>query len=149
MESDSGLSVSRVDEGSVSRFTLTTWRDEVFTILARLAPGGPVVDHAVARGLAMGRMEDTLDVVQVLSDGTQVIEVTLHAGFVPDDLNVQVNIFVGGVTFVDGTLTQSLTAADFSELGEVTVYMLRGPSVTTSVCHRVEVYQDGEYLGQL
>ena len=40
-------------------------------------------------------------------------EVKLQLGYVPDDIRVELHIFVGGVTFLDGTLNKTLTAADF------------------------------------
>ena len=39
-------------------------------------------------------------------------------------------------------------AGDFSELGEYKFRLLRSPTGFSSVCHQVEMYQDGAYLGE-
>jgi hypothetical protein len=36
--------------------------------------------------------------------GSRLVQVKLHLGYVPSDLQVELHIFVGGVAFYDGTL---------------------------------------------
>jgi hypothetical protein len=35
--------------------------------------------------------------------GSRLVQVKLHLGYVPSDLEVELQILVGGVTFYDGT----------------------------------------------
>jgi hypothetical protein len=87
--------------------------------------------------------------VELLPDGSQLVEMTTVLDQIPDGLIVEVEIFVGGVMFEDGTVLKRLTAADFDEYGANTLRFIRGATVTTSVCHRIRLYQDGVLIGEL
>mgnify|MGYP003293179327 CR=1 FL=1 len=50
------------------------------------------------------------------------------------------------VTFEDGTRMRTLTADDFDENGHCTIRFIKARGVTTSVCHRTYIYQDGKLL---
>ena len=60
---------------------------------------------------------------------------------------VRLEIFVGGVTFLDGSLNKNLTAADFDDLGVAKVTFLQAPGSNTSTCHSLQVLQDGVLVG--
>jgi hypothetical protein len=78
-------------------------------------------------------------VARTYADGSQLVEVSLLLGAVPEGTSVTLSIFVSGVTFEDGTRTRTLTADDFDEDGHVTVRFIRARGVTTSVCHRTYI----------
>ena len=85
-------------------------------------------------------------VAQVYPDGSQLVEVSFLFGGLPDGMTVKLEIFVSGVTFEDGTRTKVLTASDMDENGHCTVRFIKARGVTTSVCHRTYIYQDGQLI---
>ena len=94
-------------------------------------------------GAAVGR------VVHTYPDGSQLVEQTLVFNVLPDDTEVRLNIFVGGVTFEDGTLNKVVRADDLDPFGRYTYRLIKGPTVTTSVCHTGYVYQNNQFVGSL
>ena len=85
-------------------------------------------------------------VIDSYGDGSQLVEVSLLLGAVPEGLSVTLSIFVSGVTFEDGTRTRTLTAGDFDENGHASVRFIRARGVRTSVCHSTTIRQDGKLL---
>ncbi len=68
--------------------------------------------------------------------------------FAPDDIEVQIQVFVSGVTFEDGTTVKTLTKSDFNALGHYQLVLLKDEERLGSICHRIKVYQNGEFVGQ-
>ena len=85
-------------------------------------------------------------VVGTYPDGSQLVEVSLLLGAVPEGTTVTLSIFVSGVTFEDGTRTKTLTADDFDENGHFTIRFVRARGVKTSVCHSTRIYQNGQLI---
>ena len=48
--------------------------------------------------------------------------------------------------FDDGTRFRTLTADDFDANGHVTIRFIKARGVTTSVCHRTYICQDGKLI---
>jgi len=67
---------------------------------------------------------------------------------VPDDVDIQIRIFIGGVTFDDMSIERWITLADLNELGEYYFRMYHPNSVSASACHYIKAYQNGVYLGE-
>ena len=147
IEYDTRLTVTgtAVEEGGWS-FSLLNGDDDAYRMLARLGENGPVLDSATVTGIA-GTHDLQWRQITVYDDGSRLVEVTLRLGYVPPDLEIYLNIFVGGVLFDDGTLTRVITAADFDELGRYTYRIIQAASSHTSVCHRTKIYQNGQYIG--
>jgi len=57
------------------------------------------------------------------------------------------NIFVGGITFEDGTIDKELASSDFNEIGEAKVRYIRPATSETSICHTIKGYQGTAFLG--
>jgi len=113
-------------------------------------PGdGPILDTAAIRGLRVASNSDVHARQEyVYSDGTQLISVGIVLNHVPADIRIEVRIFVGGVTFTDGSLVKILTADDFDQYGRARFEFLKSPQVKNSVCHRLNIYLGNDYLGQ-
>jgi hypothetical protein len=130
------------------RMALITDTDEPRYVLARLGQGGPVLSSAKAAGMEVFSSAETyLREVQTYPDGTRLVETVVVVDQLPPGVVIQLDIFVGGVTFEDGTTSLRLTAADFDSLGQCRVRFLWPAGVQTSVCHTVTVYQGGEVIG--
>ena len=102
--------------------------------------------QAVGTQVAAGA-ETSLAVVQVLPDGTRLVEMIVVADGLPPGAVLQLDILVGGVTFADGATTLRLTATDFDALGQCSVKFLWPAGTSTSVCHRMTLYQGAAVAG--
>ena len=143
LEHDAALDVSAapLDNGGVA-LTLTAVKDRLHGLVSRLGDDGPVLDAAQVQPV-WGDNGSYYHVLSNYADGSQLVEVVLRLGAIPDGLSVKLEIFVAGVFFEDGTRVKTLTAADFDENGCVRLRFLRAANITTSVCHRTYIYQDG------
>lgn len=119
-------------------------------VVSRLDDGtahGPILDRAEIKAVRASSGSQTgIYLVDEYADGSQLVEMRVVLSEVPDDLRLKFEIFVAGVTFEDGTTVKWFTKDDFNESGELTVRFLRGPGVTTSVCHRLYIYQGDQLL---
>ncbi len=125
--------------------TILTVRNDYDTplgVLARLGENGPILAGTKV-STVYGDRGSYWRVTETYPDGSRLVTVRLQLGYVPDDISIVLDIFVGGVVFPDGTRKMTLTAADFDETGSATYYMIQGAGVTASVCHRT-YYYDGD-----
>lgn len=114
-------------------------------MIARLGQDGPVLDSVKVSSL-YGDKGSYWKVVESYVDGSRLVEVKLQLGYVPSDIEVRLHIFVGGVTFDDGTLNKVLTSADFDEMGVATYRFIQDATSTSSVCHTTNIYQDNQLI---
>jgi len=131
------------------QYSLTNDAAEPRMILARLGTNGPVLASTVVEGFRLFNCYDTyLRYVHIYPDGSQTIEEAFVLTPMPSNgISVTVRIIVSGVTFEDGTLTKTLTPADFDSLGVCRVRYLRAAGVKTGVCHVTKAYQNGMLVG--
>jgi hypothetical protein len=147
IEHDGGLGVTSTNlPGGGVRFHLTTGTDDPLYMVARLGANGPIMDNAKVEGI-VATQPPYWRVVQSFADGSRLVEARLYLGNIPADLTVEFHIFVGGVTFDDGTIDRTITAVDFNEFGEYVYYMLQSADTLTSTCHSTLIYQEGAYIG--
>lgn len=122
--------------------TLITDQNAPRYIVSRLGTNGPVLDAAKANGFQLWSAGNTgARVLQVYSDGSQLVETREILSPVLPDLTVRLDVIVGGVTFDDGTTTKTLTPADFDALGQCVVHFIRPASASTSTCYSISVFQ--------
>jgi hypothetical protein len=121
-------------------------------VLARLGTNGPVLARTAVEGFRLFTTYDTyLKYVHFYPDRSQLLEgafIVSPREILSRGITVDLNIFVSGSTFEDGTLTKTLTASDFDELGICRVHFVRGAKVKTTVCHTTRAYQRGVALGR-
>jgi len=150
VEYDEDLDVEAVPRsGGGYNYYLTVTEAMEYYMVARLWEDGPILDNALIRGIefensAQDAMEEILETYE---DGSCMVEIVIRLSYVPSDLTIDLNIFVGGVTFDDGTTFRTVTAADFNELGEYRYRMIKASDALYSVCHTTSIYQDGTYIG--
>ena len=145
LEHDSALQLDATLSGGVVQLALLTHADRDLGMVSRLPDGGAVSD-AVQVTPVWADNGTYYRVAGNYADGSQLVEVSLLLGAVPDGTTVTLSIFVSGVTFEDGTRTKTLTASDFDENGHCTVRFIRARGVKTSVCHSTRIYQDGKLI---
>jgi hypothetical protein len=118
-------------------------------VVARLGQGGPVLCSQRIEPFTMRAAVDGFFwVAQVYPDGRQLWYNQIVAARVPATVNMELKVFVGGVTFDDLTLVRWITSADLSPLDEYSLGLIRSPGLSTSSCHTLRAYQDGVYLGE-
>ncbi len=145
IEHDSELQLSAEVSGEGVKLSLLTHVDRDLGLVSRLDDGGAISD-AVQVTPVWADNGTYYRVAETYPDGSQLVEVSLLLGAVPEGTTVNLEIFVSGVTFDDGTRTKTLTADDFDSDGHVTLRFIKARGVTTSVCHRTYIYQDGKLI---
>ena len=67
----------------------------------------------------------------------------------PNDVNLEIFFFIGGVTFDDGTIQRNLSNNDVEDTGEYTFRIVMTPASYGSVCHSISrAFQSGVTVGQ-
>ena len=145
LEHDAELSVSAALIGGGVDLTLLTHSDRDLGLVSRLDEEGAISD-AVQVSPVWADNGSYYRVAETYPDGSQLVEVSLLLGSFPEGTTVNLEIFVAGVTFEDGTRSKTLTAGDFDENGHFTIRFIKARGVTTSVCHRTYIYQDGKLI---
>jgi hypothetical protein len=117
-------------------------------IVARLWADGPILDAQSIKTLKRhyGAGTDGTTVITTFPDGSKLVEYEIIMTEIPADFSLTITIFVGGVTFEDGTLTKTFTAADFDEYGRLAYRMIRSEGVKTGNCHWVKYYESGTQI---
>lgn len=146
LEHDAGLSVSAeaTPSGGVT-LSVYASEDRDYGLVSRLDEDGSISDTVQATPVWFDN-GTYCRVLQTYPDGSQLIEVSLLLGAIPEGMTVFLQIFVSGVTFEDGSSVKTLTADDFDENGMCSVRFVKALGVTTSVCHRTYLRQDGKYV---
>ena len=146
LEHDVELSVAaEVNMSGGMNLSLSTSADRDLGLVSRIEEEGAISD-AVQVTPIWADNGTYYRVVQTYPDGSQLTEVSLLFGAIAPNMTVDLEIFVSGVTFEDGTRMRTLTTDDFDENGHYTIRFIKARGVTTSVCHRTYIYQDGKLL---
>ena len=145
IEHDAELQLAAEVAGNGVNLSLLTHADRALGLVSRLDEGGAISD-AVQVTPVWSDNGTYYRVAETYPDGSQLVEVSLLLGAFPEGTAVELEIFVSGVTFDDGTRTKTLTSADFDENGHYTIRFIKARGVTTSVCHRTYIYQDGKLI---
>ena len=118
-------------------------------MVARLYPGGPILGSQHLDGFwVQAAVDSYFWVLQTYPDGSQLWQDEIFTKNVPASVSIQIHIFIGGVTFDDGTTTRWITSTNLDALGTYTFDMIRPASVTHSTCHTIYMYQGSTYLGE-
>lgn len=143
LEHDSELRVTATSRAAGGMdLALSTSRDTDLGLVSRLGDGEAISD-AIQVTPVWADNGSYYHVAQTYPDGSQLVEVSLLLGAMTDEMSVRLTIFVAGVTFEDGTRTKTLQPEDFDEDGRCVVRFVKARGVTTSVCHRTTIYQNG------
>lgn len=120
-------------------------------MVARLSAGGPVLARCSVASISYSTSKEdgSFRVVETYSDGSSLIEGRVALSDVPADIKVVVKVATSGVTFDDGTITRTLTAADFDANGVARFYFLSSANARTSICHSFSLYQGATLIRSL
>jgi hypothetical protein len=114
-------------------------------VLARIGNRyGPIVASTAVQGVHFAvPPESSLEMIARNQDGSQLIEGTYVLSPAVPGLSIRFDLLTSGVTFADGTITKTLTAADFNDLGIATMHFIRAAGIEGSVCNEARVYHNG------
>jgi hypothetical protein len=150
IEIDQGLALTEIGTlpGGGFQFSLLSGNPNESYLAVRLDEEGEILDQATVTTISVASNEQTsLDILQTYADGSQLIGTPIILSEIPDGLEVHLQIFVGGVTFEDGTTYKILTPEDFDEFGRYYAKFIKTPDAPAH-CHRIHMYLDGTYLGR-
>jgi len=144
LEAATGLTVAL--SGSNATLTATSTYMDHYIVL-RAGTGGSILDSRRANVFWVQTGVDSyLNVVEV-STTSQVWEGRLVTFGVPFDAEIELRIFVGGVTFDDLTIVQRVLGSGLPQAGEYFYRLIHPNSASTSTCHTIRAYQYGTLLG--
>ena len=149
IDHDPELSLSReaTPEGG-TEFSLLSYALGKHHAVARISDNGPILDVSQVNVVQFDTTSfGTLDTIEIYTDGSRLVEVSIWLSEVPSNLRIEIDVFMGGVYFDDGTLYRVLTAEDFDEYGQYRFRLIQGANVSSSVCHRIRIYQGDTLIG--
>ncbi len=130
-------------------FNLKAIEPEKRYVIARIESGGSILTNACINGFRVAMSSETgAKIADVCNTGDQLIETTIVANPVLDDVTLNGEIIIGGLMFDDGGLTRQWTNSSFDALGQCTVRFIRAASSPASYCHVVNVFQGTEFIAQ-
>ena len=87
--------------------------------------------------------------MDTFSDGAQLVEFDIAlGGELTDDFEILIQPFKAGVTFDDGTLSRTITAADLDALGRYQYRLIIPADVPGSACHFYQIRQDNNPINR-
>ncbi len=115
------------------------------TMLARI-PGGSILASTTLDTFWIQNAVDGYFYTVERYEDSELWEVRSVAKNVPDSVDIQIKVIVGGVTLDDYTLERWITNADYNDIGEYN-FRLFHPNGESSTCHTFKLYQDGTLIG--
>jgi hypothetical protein len=152
IQADQSLLLYPIEPSSISDRQFNLVIDEKWSpryAVARIGgASGPILDQVELRGFQLHSSHGKgVQVIETYPDGSQLVETVIIASPPVKGVVFDVNIFVGGTVFDDGSINKQLSFSDFSPEGFARLRFLRTAESTTSVCHTILSYQGEVKLG--
>ena len=145
VEQDANLEIARHPlDGGGTRFWMRSSTGAEQYMIARLIEDGPITDHSTINTIT-GAYGEYYRIIERFSDGSNLIELVITLDNIPDDIQIVVEIYSGGLTFLDGTIIKTFTKSDFNAQGVLKLQMVQ-PDGKENDCHRVKIFQNGEQI---
>jgi hypothetical protein len=145
LEAASGLTVSLSGNTNASLNVSSVYMDHY--VLLRAGAGGPVLD---SRRIVPFWIQTALDcyarIIEVRPT-SQVWEHRMISFGVPPDAEIEIRVYVAGVTFDDLSLVRTVQGATLNQAGEYFFRLVHPNAMTSSTCHTISTFQDGVLLG--
>ena len=117
-------------------------------MLARLYENGPILDSTRLDTFWVQNATDGYFWTVERYEDSELWEVESIVKNLPDTVDLEIKVFIAGVTLDDYTLERWITNADYDEIGEYRFRLFHPNSVQTSACHSFKVYQNGQFIGE-
>jgi len=145
LEAAAGLAVSLSSATNVSLTVGSMYRDHYVAL--RAGPDGPILDsRRVASFWVQAAVDSYLNVVEIRPT-SQVWEGRMLTFGLPADAEIELRIFVGGVTFDDLSVVRRVSGSSLDQAAEYFYRLIHPNSVSVSACHTIKAYQDKVLLG--
>lgn len=120
-----------------------------FGIVARLGENGPVISSIKTPSFYIYELVEGYTFKgEVYPDGSWRIQDTVFINHnFPEDVDIQMQVFVSGVTTLDGNTVQWLKKSDFDELGQYEFNLIKAADRLGAACHRIKAWYKGSYIG--
>ncbi len=151
IEHDAALQLTAAPRtGGGLDFQLATMAPRPLRVLARLGATGPVLATGSVNGFDIDLVAaERVAIVATFADGSEVLEQRIVVTSVPPGLKLKFHISLGGVTFEDGTVDKTLTAADFANSNEYRLRYIKGINARKeSVCHTTAIFDGNVAIDQ-
>jgi hypothetical protein len=149
VESDPAITFTKTipQPAKGSEFSALTTNPVDSYVVARLAPGGPILTNAAVRGFWLKSSDEVfLNMDKIYPDGSMKVEMDVVVSLLTPDMNIVMETHNGDVLFFDGTIKKTLTAADFDSHNFAKVFFMV-TNTKESICHGLTVYQGDAYVG--
>ena len=142
VEYDSRLFLTNATAAVGTAFNVNSTTVGDFRLLARTSVDGPILAKGEVNVFTVASTTTTRDVqtVYTFENGDQLVSMGLVVEGLAAGDYVQLDIFVAGVTFQDGTRSKKIYGRDFDANGLAYVAFNYPKGTTTSVCHTLKVY---------
>lgn len=151
VESDGDLTIKELaaQESTLRRFRVASGASQDRWVVARAGPRGAILASTPINGVAIaGVSESGAFFGQEYDDGSRLVETAVVQNRLFPDVQVTLDIIVGGVMFDDGSLRKTLQKEDFDETGLASVRFIMPPGVKTSNCHVMRAHQAATLIGE-
>lgn len=120
------------------------------TVIARASSGGPVAAAGKVEAILLSQSGDgELPLIYTYPDGDTIVEHTVMVTGLPPGGYVELEFFLGGRSFLDGSIRKRLYAEDFDTNGIARVPMMFSSGIGTT-CHRTFLRDaNGTIVGQM
>lgn len=145
MQADSGVSLAW--SGASAALTVNSMYAEHF-IVARAGANGPILDSRRVNHFWIQSAIDSYFKLAGKLPGLEVWENRMATLGLPADVDIELSIFVSGVTFDDLTLMRTVPGASLPGAGDYRFSMLHPNGRAGSTCHTMKAYQGGVLLGE-
>ena len=124
-----------------TRYSIMTQAPDTYYANVRLGVGGPILQTIAIRGMTV-RDSDRASVmfIENYEDGSYRVDMKVVVDNLHQDVRVNYNIIIAGVTFDTGEVNKDYLPADFNDLGQATVTFIK-TGTDGSACHTTKVWQ--------
>jgi alpha-tubulin suppressor-like RCC1 family protein/Ca2+-binding RTX toxin-like protein len=148
IEADPTIALSNMSQSGTQRsYSLKASSLTDATIVARLGDNGPIMGSIAVNPIKVeSSTVGNWNVVDTLEDGSQLVEVTIALSEIPDDLRINMSMWNGSATFLNGTKSMTITATDFNSSGMYKYYLILPAGAGTHACHNTYIQQGNTVL---
>ncbi len=153
VERDADLSlVERLPAPAKGRaFNIETTVQRPHVVVGRLGANGPILCRAVIESFNLLSTNQTFITVQgfPLYDGSRVVANGIASQDLPEGAYVRLRVLPAavGLTFRNGAHEWWLSREDMNNQHTAVVHFIYLPNSPTSICHTLEIWQGGEFIG--
>lgn len=148
LEFDEGVEIREVIDLGASGMRYVLKVNKLEPVYAAVkSENGIILASTVLRPLSVRDEDETsLQIAESYPDGSILVEMPSIVSHKYDDIILRYSIFIGGVTFGDGTgPDKDFTMNDFNDFNTARVLMLKATN-HGGVCHRASIWQNGKRI---